>query len=145
MPGNEASWQAIPWHSVSFRDAETERQFPGQSWETQDGWQLCAWSLTLSSAELGHNILYIFNDTPHVVPTIIYNYIAQSTASESSALSMARMRACGGGTEVIPKIINPRRAARSGGYYSCPERACVRACVCQFVVFCHHAHLDPEI
>ena len=31
--------------------------------------------------------------------------------------------------------------ARSEGYCSCP--VCVY--VCLFVVFCHHAHLDPEI
>ena len=31
--------------------------------------------------------------------------------------------------------------ARSEGYCSCP----VCLCVCLFVVFCHHAHLDPEI
>ena len=28
---------------------------------------------------------------------------------------------------------------RSEGYCSCPVRVCV------FVVFCHHAHLDPKI
>ena len=40
MPGNEASWQAIPEHSVSFRDAGIEGQFPGQSRESRDGWQV---------------------------------------------------------------------------------------------------------
>ena len=33
--------------------------------------------------------------------------------------------------------------ARSEGYCSCTVCLCV--CVCLFVVFCHHAHLDPEI
>ena len=41
MLRNEASWQAIPGHSVSFRDAGTEGQFPGQSRESRDGWQVC--------------------------------------------------------------------------------------------------------
>ena len=37
--------------------------------------------------------------------------------------------------------------ARSEGYCSCPVClcVCVCVCVCLFVVFCHHAHLDPEI
>ena len=39
-------------------------------------------------------------------------------------------------------LINPRRM-RSEGYGSCPMS--VRVCVCLFVVFCHHVHVDPEI
>ena len=34
-------------------------------------------------------------------------------------------------------------------YCSCPVCVCVFVCVCEcmclFVVFCHHAHLDPKI
>ena len=51
MPGNEASWQAIPEHSVRFRDAGTEGQFPGQSRESRDGWQVCTGSNTVRAVE----------------------------------------------------------------------------------------------
>ena len=45
--------------------------------------------------------------------------------------------------ELFPAEFNncPYHHARSKGYCSCPM--CMY--VCLFVVFCHHAHLDPEI
>ena len=42
-------------------------------------------------------------------------------------------------------IINPRRACAQRGLLLCSCPVCVCVYVCLFVVFCHHAHLDPEI
>ena len=41
-------------------------------------------------------------------------------------------------------VINPRRACAQRGLQLL-SRVFVCVCVCLFVVFCHHAHLDPEI
>ena len=45
----------------------------------------------------------------------------------------------------IVRVVNPRARVRTARVTVVVPLVCVYVCVCLFIVFCHHVHLDPEI